>query len=461
MRLVIGLLAAAALLAVIAGDRTTRGDESEPAEFKYNVQFNVLNTPGTNPGHQQYIQMPSNVSVTGRLGQVLVIYELVGNHPFVNVRATTPQQFVKTDDPGVWQFSMTGSGTVAGFENVSVTFTGHIDETDNSLTGIYTMGAAGELFGQRIEYQVKAKTGPTPTRTATATPTQPGSAPPSATPTQPGPNLPPASSWQVQINVPPGSDAALRDKIGMPANRLLHNTVVTMPTGWTFRLNATSGAPWVVVSGGQGSGSTQGTMTKKQDGSWNMQLTGSGAIGNNEFDAKFTGTLSADGNTITGNYTLTGEAGTITYQIKPKPGAGTATPTRTRTPTRTATATQTATSTRTATGTPPAPAATSTASPTRTYTPTRTFTPTRTGTATRTPTATRGVYGNGDVSKNGTIDSRDALLILQHTAGEIDLGPRETNADVNQDGEVTSVDATIILQYNAGRIDTLPRPRPN
>ncbi len=49
-------------------------------------------------------------------------------------------------------FSGTGTGTVAGFPNVSVTFTGTIDfdETTGapvSITGTYTMGAGGELPG--------------------------------------------------------------------------------------------------------------------------------------------------------------------------------------------------------------------------------------------------------------------------------------------------------------------------
>jgi hypothetical protein len=103
-----------------------------------------------------------------------------------------------------------------------------------------------------------------------------------------------------------------------------------------------------------------------------------------------------------------------------------------------------------------APLPTNTAAATRTSTPTRPPTPAHTSTPSSTPSPTRLPYGSGDASKNGRVDALDALLVLQHVDGEIQLGAREANADVNRDGDVTAVDATIILQFVARRIPALP-----
>jgi uncharacterized protein (TIGR03437 family) len=51
-------------------------------------------------------------------------------------------------------FTMTGTGTVAGFPNVSITFTGTID-LEGNISGDYVMGAGGELpGGQAITYRL-------------------------------------------------------------------------------------------------------------------------------------------------------------------------------------------------------------------------------------------------------------------------------------------------------------------
>jgi hypothetical protein len=51
-------------------------------------------------------------------------------------------------------FEAEGSGTVAGFDNVSVVFTGTLSV--DGLNGLYTMGAAGELpGGESITYLVE------------------------------------------------------------------------------------------------------------------------------------------------------------------------------------------------------------------------------------------------------------------------------------------------------------------
>jgi len=54
-------------------------------------------------------------------------------------------------------FSLTGSGTVAGFPNVSVKFEGTVTK-DGALNGTYTMGAGGELpQGIPIVYAVQGQ----------------------------------------------------------------------------------------------------------------------------------------------------------------------------------------------------------------------------------------------------------------------------------------------------------------
>jgi hypothetical protein len=174
-----------------------------------------------------------------------------------------------------------------------------------------------------------------------------------------------------------------------------------------------------------------------------------------------------------GNLLPGGQA--ITYTIKPKgegacpltPPSPTSPPTATQPaqPTATQPAQPTATQPSQPTATVP-PAATATAGPSVTATPPPTATQPAQATATQPsqPTATvpptpTGVPGNGDVNKNGVINSIDALLLLQHIAGHRDLGsPRLANADVNQDGVVDSRDATIILQYISGFVSVLPVP---
>ncbi|MEX2158773.1 MAG: choice-of-anchor Q domain-containing protein [Dehalococcoidia bacterium] len=62
----------------------------------------------------------------------------------------------------------------------------------------------------------------------------------------------------------------------------------------------------------------------------------------------------------------------------------------------------------------------------------------------------------GDVNGDGRIDSVDAALILQHTAGLLDTLAYPAAADVNHDGRVDSIDASLVLQFAAGLIDNLP-----
>ena len=56
----------------------------------------------------------------------------------------------------------------------------------------------------------------------------------------------------------------------------------------------------------------------------------------------------------------------------------------------------------------------------------------------------------GDADCNGSVNSRDALLVLQFEAGLIDTLPCLDLADVNEDGRVDSIDAGLIKQIDAG-----------
>lgn len=73
----------------------------------------------------------------------------------------------------------------------------------------------------------------------------------------------------------------------------------------------------------------------------------------------------------------------------------------------------------------------------------------------------------GDVNGDGKVDSVDANLLLQYTAGKIPIsGIVAANSDVNRNGKIDSVDANLILQYSAGLISTFtgcstsPTPTP-
>lgn len=111
---------------------------------------------------------------------------------------------------------------------------------------------------------------------------------------------------------------------------------------------------------------------------------------------------------------------------------------------------------------PPSPEPTATETPIPTLLvppspgPTATETPSPEPTATETavPTATGGMVG--DVNDNGTVDSIDAVLVLQFNAGLLLDLANLANADTNQNGEVNAIDATLILQFVAGLLATLP-----
>ena len=105
--------------------------------------------------------------------------------------------------------------------------------------------------------------------------------------------------------------------------------------------------------------------------------------------------------------------------------------------------------------TPPIPSVTPL--PTTPGGPTSTPSPTRTATPTRTPTPTLTPFDRaGDANCDGSINSIDAALVLQLTAGILTQMPCAGDPDANGDGDVTSIDAALILQYSAGLIGHLP-----
>ena len=91
------------------------------------------------------------------------------------------------------------------------------------------------------------------------------------------------------------------------------------------------------------------------------------------------------------------------------------------------------------------------------HTPTVTQTPSPTATLTgATPTPSLG--GSGDVNCDENVDSIDAALILQFSAGLVGSLACQEDADVNGSGDIDSIDATIVLQFVAGLIFFLDLP---
>jgi RHS repeat-associated protein len=120
------------------------------------------------------------------------------------------------------------------------------------------------------------------------------------------------------------------------------------------------------------------------------------------------------------------------------------------TPTTVATATSAST---------PATSPTATPHPTGPPNSTATARPTSTARLTPTPRPTL-TPGNGqhigDVGCDGSVNSVDAVLVLQKNAGLLSTLKCQENADVNLDGRISSLDAALILQFDAGLIGQLP-----
>lgn len=117
----------------------------------YGTQFIVISDPA---GHKNYIGLPGSATLTINgpfLGDIIkslkagadtMSISVTGPSPFVNVSGTLTGN----------SFTAQGTGTVAGYPNVSVKMIGSFDEMGGS-SGTYEMGANGELpGGQSIIY---------------------------------------------------------------------------------------------------------------------------------------------------------------------------------------------------------------------------------------------------------------------------------------------------------------------
>lgn len=63
----------------------------------------------------------------------------------------------------------------------------------------------------------------------------------------------------------------------------------------------------------------------------------------------------------------------------------------------------------------------------------------------------------GDVDGNGSINSSDALLILQSSTGKVKLTSAQSfRANVNNDSKVNSSDALLVLSRSVGLINLFP-----
>jgi len=99
-------------------------------------------------GHGPFVAMPSVMDLTVMIGSITV----QGPAPFVKVSGELAEDGT---------FSVIGSGTVAGFPDVSVQFDGRL--TADTLIGEYTMGVAGGLpGGESITYNIEGLLQPRP-----------------------------------------------------------------------------------------------------------------------------------------------------------------------------------------------------------------------------------------------------------------------------------------------------------
>ncbi len=93
-------------------------------------------------GHVKFIGMPEQLVIEVLFGSITI----KGPDPWVEVSGEY--------DEATGEFSAEGAGTVAGFPNISVTFTGTVNA--ESISGEYTMGADGGLpQNEPIVYSVE------------------------------------------------------------------------------------------------------------------------------------------------------------------------------------------------------------------------------------------------------------------------------------------------------------------
>jgi len=62
----------------------------------------------------------------------------------------------------------------------------------------------------------------------------------------------------------------------------------------------------------------------------------------------------------------------------------------------------------------------------------------------------------GDANCDRSVDSIDALMMLQLTAGLIPSLPCQQEADTDGDGQITAIESALVLQFAAGLLPALP-----
>jgi len=130
-------------------------ETSSTFEGIYRYTFVVYSDPA---GHESFVGMPAQVEVTVTVSGDQVSFQ--GPQPWVNVSGTIAQN---------GDFNASGTGTVAGFPGVHVSFTGTVSE--NSTIGQYSMGTQGGLPDSKaITYTVNGEKQPNDTTEPTVAP---------------------------------------------------------------------------------------------------------------------------------------------------------------------------------------------------------------------------------------------------------------------------------------------------
>jgi hypothetical protein len=397
-----------------------------PPDGSYTVEMNVIN----GEGHQPFIQMPEQIKLQFGSGVYIPADDtysatVFGPDPWVTVAAhLEPGSYFRKSAEGRWEFFMSAYGTVAGYEEVRVTFQGHFEE-NGAITGAYTMGTEGELPGEyAIVYQAKNGSPPitdTPEPTSTPLDCPAGIAGDSCvgTPTAtPGPQETVAQFLQLfNTAIQTGDDTFLLDR--------LNPHVIE-----TYGEKNCAAAVAAMVD------STSSFTIKSISGPepWTWNAPGVSILIDHVYTVSVQRVIEGESSMQDIHLAVVEDhltwfrtcadtpLATPTLDVCAIAGGSSCTPTDTPTPQMV----------------PP------------TWTPTNTPTPPVVPpTWTPTPRA-----GDGDCDNNGTSNALDALYVLQYSAGLI---PNPgVCGDTNQDGIINAIDCSLILQYVAGFVQRLP-----
>lgn len=410
-----------------------------PPYGSYTVQMNVY----SGAGHQPFIQMPAQIKLEFSPGFYKVETQthngahFSGPPPFVTTGAVGQGTHFRKNAEGTWEFLMEGVGTVAGYEEVRVTFDGRFEE-NGAVTGFYTMGADYELPGEYpIVYQ--AKNGSVIAYTPMPTdPPEPTDTPTfTATPLDcPGGTV--GGSCVGTPTATPGQQETVAQFLQ------LFNTAIQ--TGDESFLLARLDPHVIETYGEENCAATVAAMVdptssftiKSISGPapWKWSPPGVFVLIDNVYTVSVNRVV--EGESSMQDIHLAVVQGHLTWFRTCGPAG---TPAATTTPDNCLIA---GGSSCTPTNTPTSPVVPPTWTPTNTATPP--VVP-----PTWTPTVRP---GDGDCDNNGTSNALDALYILQYTAGL--LPSPGACGDTNGDGIVNTIDVSLILQYTAGLLQQLP-----